>query len=1157
MFHFPDITIRATLVSVIGALGLLVTGLSANALLNAYDEAANARRIATSTVISKQLFRSLTGLRNERGPKIFALLGDEPIGRDADAIAAAARAEYEAGYAEALKGLGSLERAPGLERLKAAHQAVGTLQSQVDAAVHQAKSARDPTLVQTWSQVTQSMLDANLAISDPLEAAIKLTDPLIDHYLEVKHAAWTARLNLGLAALKGQELVSAGQAMTDAEAVVWHQNMGRADGAWRQVTEAAARDDAPRALVEAVEKAGTSFTEHYADDMKALIDALAARRPARVDAEGLRKIYNENNAAVAAVSIVALDQMVSRAGEHATRANRILVADGAVLLAALALSVGGFLVVTRRVSRPIQTLTGLITRLARQDFTVEIPPKTYGDEVGQMQEALLVLRENGKIHRESVRVRAAEAKSRRLANLYAALSQCNQAIVHSANEADLFPKICRCVVEYGFAKMAWIGLLDKDRKRVDPIVSYGDTTGYMDGLTVPLDLAEPLSRAPSATSIRDNQAIWYQDLVRDFMVGPATQSWHERAKNAGFHGLASLPLHRNGIPAGCLVIYSDTTDAFDEGARELLIEMAVDISFALDNFARETERRQSVTALQASETRYRLVFQTSLDAIAINRMSDGTYVDVNDGFVNIMGFDHDDVIGRKPPDISIWVNPEDRRNLIETLRQALFCQNVEAQFRKKNGELLWGLISASLIELDDELCILSVTRDISDIKKAEEEIKTLAFYDPLTHLPNRRLLTDRLGHALAVAARNKRTCALLFVDLDNFKTLNDSSGHAIGDLMLQEVATRLMGNVRESDTVARLGGDEFIVLIEDLSENLEESATQAEDIGKKILDAIAQPYLLSGREYRSTTSIGVILFGKRYENSDDLLTQADIAMYQAKVAGRNTLRFFSPDLQAAINTRVAMEDDLHRAVGKAQFSLHYQPQVEHGHLVGAEALIRWNHPERGVVAPGQFIPLAEETGLILPLGQWVLETACRQIATWDTRKDTAHIVLAVNVSALQFRQPNFIEQTLSTLEKTGANPQKLKLELTESLLVDNIEDVIAKMTALRSRGVRFSLDDFGTGYSSLSYLKRLPLDQLKIDRSFVKDVLTDANDAAIAKTIVALGQTMGLSVIAEGVETEAQRGFLSGLGCHAYQGFLFGRPLPLEEFQMSLQSLAN
>jgi EAL domain-containing protein (putative c-di-GMP-specific phosphodiesterase class I) len=344
-------------------------------------------------------------------------------------------------------------------------------------------------------------------------------------------------------------------------------------------------------------------------------------------------------------------------------------------------------------------------------------------------------------------------------------------------------------------------------------------------------------------------------------------------------------------------------------------------------------------------------------------------------------------------------------------------------------------------------------------------------------------------------------------------------------------------------------------MLEDLSENPQEAATLTENVGEKILAALNQPYMLAEREYLGSSSIGITLFSDHQESVEELLKQADLAMYQAKAAGRNALRFFDPAMQAAVTARAALEADLRQGVQKDQFLLYYQPQVDgDGHLTGAEALVRWQHPQRGLVSPAEFIPAAEESGLILPLGHWVLETACTQLVAWAAQTEKAHLTLAVNVSARQFRHPDFVDQVLAVLDRTGADPQKLKLELTESLLLDDVEDIIAKMTALKSRGVGFSLDDFGTGYSSLSYLKRLPLDQLKIDRSFVRDVLTDSNDAAIARTIVALGQSLGLAVIAEGVETEAQREFLASHGCLAYQGYLFGRPLPLRDFEQAFEA---
>jgi diguanylate cyclase (GGDEF)-like protein len=454
--------------------------------------------------------------------------------------------------------------------------------------------------------------------------------------------------------------------------------------------------------------------------------------------------------------------------------------------------------------------------------------------------------------------------------------------------------------------------------------------------------------------------------------------------------------------------------------------------------------------------------------------------------------------------------------------------------------------------------LVIIYHDVTDLRLASAEIESLAFYDPLTHLPNRRLLVDRLEQAMAASARHGREGALLFIDLDHFKTLNDTLGHDIGDLLLQQVAQRLASCVREGDTVARLGGDEFVVMLADLSEQAVDAATQAEAVARKILAALNQPYQLAAHDYRSTPSIGVALFSGHQAALEELLKQADIAMYQAKRAGRNTLRLFDPAMQQAITARAAMELDLRKALVESEFLLHYQPQVDHkGQVIGAEALVRWHHPERGLVAPAEFIPLAEETGLILPLGHWVLETACRELHRWSLLPRMAALSLAVNVSARQFSQPDFVQEVMALVQKTGITPARLKLELTESLLLDNAEEIIAKMLALKAQGVSFSLDDFGTGYSSLSYLKRLPLDQLKIDRSFVRDVLIDPNDAAIARTIVALGQSLGLSVIAEGVETEAQRDFLAANGCLAYQGYLFGRPLPVDDFQALVHGQAS
>ena len=558
-------------------------------------------------------------------------------------------------------------------------------------------------------------------------------------------------------------------------------------------------------------------------------------------------------------------------------------------------------------------------------------------------------------------------------------------------------------------------------------------------------------------------------------------------------------------------------------------------------------------ALRLSEERYRTAFQMSLDAINLSRLSDGTYVDCNKAFLDTTGYAREEVIGHSSLELNIWENLADRDTLVEMLHQQGVCRNFEARFRKKNGEKLWGLMSASVIELEGAPCILSIARDISEVKTAQDEIRHLAFYDPLTELPNRRLLLERLRQTVTASKRSGRQRALLFIDLDNFKNLNDTLGHAVGDLLLKEVGERLTGCIRAVDTAARVGGDEFVVILEDLGKTSEEAAARAGSVAEKILSSITQPYVLAGHECRSTASMGITVFGDRNESSSAILQQADIAMYQAKAAGREAIRFFAPELQSAVNARAALEGELRQGIRNREFALWYQPQVDRGRVVGAEALLRWNHPRRGILCPAEFIALAEETGLIVPLGNQVLEDACRQLARWAQRPEMAALSVAVNVSPRQFRQADFAERVLAVLEITGANPKSLELEITESLLVEDLEETIAIMNALRARGLRFSLDDFGTGYSSLAYLKRLPLDQLKIDGSFVRDMLGDATSRAIAHAIIWLSREMNLPLLAEGVETEEQRAWLADLGCHTYQGYLFSRPVPVRQFELLLE----
>ena len=528
---------------------------------------------------------------------------------------------------------------------------------------------------------------------------------------------------------------------------------------------------------------------------------------------------------------------------------------------------------------------------------------------------------------------------------------------------------------------------------------------------------------------------------------------------------------------------------------------------------------------------------------------------VNPAFTQLTGYRAEEAIGQKPA-------------MLKSGRQgALFYRQMWAELKEKgywqgeiwnkhkNGNVYAELLTINAIYSPEQ----SITHfvgsfaDITDIKEAEAEIHRLAYYDPLTQLPNRRLLQDRLKQAISATARSKMYGALFFIDLDRFKALNDTRGHDVGDLLLVDVAQRLRESVREYDTVARQGGDEFVVLMEDLGESANEAAVLAEQLGNKLHAALDTPFNLNGYEYNCLSSIGVDLF-HAHDTVEALFKHADLALYQAKNAGRDKLRFFNPAMQDAIDQRTILESALQKVLPLKQLRLYYQPQLDVARrVVGVEALLRWQHPHRGLVPPDEFIPLAEDTGLIMPIGRWVMETACAQIKAWESGVRTRELQIAVNVSARQFRQPDFVAQVQSALAASSANPACLKLELTESMLLEDVKDTIAKMQAIKQLGVCFSLDDFGTGYSSLSYLAQLPLDQIKIDKAFVRNLPGVTNDETIARAIITMGLGLNMNVIAEGVETEIQREFLAAQGCHEYQGYLFSRPLPIEELEIFLR----
>lgn len=583
---------------------------------------------------------------------------------------------------------------------------------------------------------------------------------------------------------------------------------------------------------------------------------------------------------------------------------------------------------------------------------------------------------------------------------------------------------------------------------------------------------------------------------------------------------------------------------------------------AVATFFDISERRLAESALKHSEMKFRTLYNSTSDAVML--LDEKGFFDCNEATLKMYGCaTREEFCSKHPADLSPPVQPDGSDSF------ALANQHIATALEKNGLRFEWLHRRAddgrdfpvdvllSVMQLDGKQILQATVRDITELKLSEQQIHQLAFYDALTSLPNRRLLMDRLRQALAVSARNHQQGAVIFLDLDNFKTLNDTKGHEIGDLLLIEVATRISSCVRDGDTVARLGGDEFVVVLEMLGTHAEEAATRAERIAEKIQAEFHRPYMLNNLSHHITPSIGIAMFIGHRESIEELLKYADIAMYQAKTDGRNAIRFYDPETQSAIEARANLEIELHLALERSQFQLYFQIQVGGSGLpLGAEVLLRWNHPTRGLVSPDQFIPLAEEVGLIVPMGLWVLHTACAQLRAWQHDEVTRNLSLAVNVSVKQLRQPDFVAQVRRILHESGAKPSHLKLELTESMVLENVEDTIAKMRDLKLLGVRFSMDDFGTGYSSLQYLKQLPLDQIKIDQSFVRDIASDVNDAAIVQTIIAMSDVLTLNVIAEGVETEAQREFLDKSGCHEFQGYLFGKPLPIEQFEASLRGSA-
>ena len=737
-----------------------------------------------------------------------------------------------------------------------------------------------------------------------------------------------------------------------------------------------------------------------------------------------------------------------------------------------------------------------------------------------------------------------KSRIERLSNLYKALSEINQTIVRMDKMEELFPLVCRCAVEFGNMKLAWVGKLNPINGAIYPVAIDGISQNY--GLQASSSGGEFSKDSGMVDkAIKENCSV----IVNDFFNSPITIHSQKQATNFGWNSAAAFPVKRNGKPFAVLAVYHEEINAFDNEIITLLERMSEDITFALDNFDREIQRSDGEESLHIAAS----VFETSREGIMITD-ANNLIITINRAFTRITGYCLQDVIGKYPN----MLNPSRHDDVLyQTLWRKVNATGSwqgEIWNQRKNGEVYpqWLTINTVFNNKGDVQRRVAMFSDISQKKEAERKIWHQANFDSLTVLPNRKMFCERLDHDIKRSKKTKQSLALLFIDLDHFKEVNDTLGHHRGDLLLKEAAQRLSRCVRESDTVARLGGDEFTIVLNELDDN-----ANIDRVVIEILRKISEPFQLGDDVVYVSASIGITLYPHDATSIEALFKNADQAMYAAKNQGRNRHIYFTPSMQRIAQERTQIANDLRVALKGNQFWVAYQPIVElaTGKIYKAEALLRWQHPMRGQINPAEFIPIAEETGLINDIGNWIFREAMQQASIWR-KSYNSKFQISVNRSPVQFRYDNpTCEEWPIQLKHSGLQGQSIIVEITEGLLMDSSDVIIDKLLSYRDAGIEISLDDFGTGYSSLLYLKKFKIDYLKIDQSFIRSLTPTSKDMALCEAIIVMAHKLGIKVIAEGVETKKQKKLLSDAECDFAQGYLFSKPIHANEFEKILEKV--